>query len=152
MIGVKFYLKITFFIIYLPSGSREVIGYFHLDKQVQFDVSSLKRSNQQNQYGINEVSLVKNTKPTIGVTFSDGSKDILDLENAEKGGSARSFKSCRYLGKLRQDVQSSAAATGCLNKRGDKIEITLISNRAKDQIFSVDFDGKTKALKNPFAG
>ena len=129
-----------------------MIGYFHLDKQVQFDVSSLKRSNQQNQYGFNDVSLVKNKKPTIGVTFSDGSKDILELENAEKGGSARSFKSCRYLGKLRQDVQSSAAATGCLNKPGDQMEITLISNRAKDQIFSVDFDGKTKVLKNPFAG
>ena len=119
---------------------------------MQFDVSSLKRSNQQNQYGFNDVSLVKNKKPTIGVTFSDGSKDILELQNAEKGGSARSFKSCRYLGKLRQDVQSSAAATGCLNKPGDQMEITLISNRAKDQIFSVDFDGKTKVLKNPFAG
>ena len=129
-----------------------MIDYFHLDKQVQFDVSSLKRSNQQNQYGFNDVSLVKNKKPTIGVTFSDGSKDILELQNAEKGGSARSFKSCRYLGKLRQDVQSSAAATGCLNKPGDQMEITLISNRAKDQIFSVDFDGKTKVLKNPFAG
>ena len=136
----------------MPLGSREVIAHFHLDKQVRFDVSSLKRSNQQNQYGFNEDSLVRNTKPTIGVTFTDGTKDILDLENAEKGGSARSIKSCRYLGKLRQDVQSSAAATGCLNKRGDKIEITLISNRAKDQLFSVDFDGKTKVLKNPFAG
>ena len=136
----------------MPLGSREVIAYFHLDKQVRFDVSSLKRSNQQNQYGFNEDSLLRNTKPTIGVTFTDGTEDIIDLENAEKGGSARSIKSCRYLGKLRQDVQSSAAATGCLNKRGDKIEITLISNRAKHQLFSVDFDGKTKVLKNPFAG
>ena len=141
-------LNIKVIDIYFLLGSREVIDYFHLDKQVQFDVSSLKRSND----GYSLDSVVKNTKPTIGVTFTDGTKDILDLENAEKGGSARSFKSCRYLGKLRQDVQSSAAATGCLNKRGDKIEITLISNRAKDQIFSVDFDGKTKALKNPFAG
>ena len=112
-------------------------------------MSSLKRRNPINKE-FTEDSFVKDDKPTIGVTFKDGTKDNLDLENIEKGASARSFKSCRYLGKLRHDSQSSAAATGCLNKRGDKIEITLISNRAKDQMFSVDFDGKTEVLKNPF--
>ena len=91
------------------------------------------------------------------MTFTDGTKDILDLENLEKGASALSLnknidKNCRYIGKLRQDIQSSAAATGCLNKPGDKMEITLISNRTADQLFSVDFDGKTKVLKNPFEG
>ena len=114
-----------------------------------FDVSNLKRRNQLNKE-ITEDSFIKNDNPTIGVTFTDGTMDNIDLENIEKGASARSFKSCRYLGKLRHDSQSSAAATGCLNKRGDKIEITLISNRAKDQMFSVDFDGKTEVLKNPF--
>ena len=113
---------------------------------MQFDVSSLKRSND----GYSLDSVVKNTKPTIGVTFTDGRKDILDLENVEKGASARSFMSCRYLGQLRQDIQSSAAVTGCLNKPGDKMEITLISNQTKDKMFSVDFDGKTEVLKNPF--
>ena len=86
------------------------------------------------------------------MTFTDGTKDILDLENLEKGASAGGFQTCRYLGKLRQDIQSSAAATGCLNKPGDKMEIPLISNRTRDQLFSVDFDGNTKVLKNPFAG
>ena len=116
---------------------------------MQFDVSNLKRRNQLNK-GFTEDSFLKNDNPTIGVTFTDGTMDNLDLENIEKGASARSFKSCRYLGKLRHDSQSSAAATGCLNKRGDKIEITLISNRAKDQMFSVDFDGNIEVLKNPF--
>ena len=72
---------------------------------MRFDVSSLKRSNQQNQYGFNEDSLLRNTKPTIGVTFTDGTKDVLDLENLEKGASAISVKNCRYLGKLRQEIQ-----------------------------------------------
>ena len=90
------------------------------------------------------------------MTFTDGTKDILDLDNLEKEASALSVnknndKNCRYLGKLRQDIQSSAAATGCLNKPGDKMEITLISNQTKDKMFSVDFDGKTEVLKNPFA-
>ena len=116
---------------------------------MQFDVSNLKPRNQLNK-GFTEDSFIKNDNPTIGVTFTDGTMDNIDLENIEKGASARSFKSCRYLGKLRHDSQSSAAATGCLNKRGDKIEITLISNRAKDQMFSVDFDGNIEVLKNPF--
>ena len=116
---------------------------------MQFDVSNLKRRNQLNK-GFTEDSFITNNNPTIGVTFTDGTMDNLDLENIENGASARSFKSCRYLGKLRYDSQSSAAATGCLNKRGDKIEITLISNRAKDQMFSVDFDGNIEVLKNPF--
>ena len=114
-------------------------------------MSNLKRRDKLEKDKFTEDSFVKNVKPTIGVTFADGTKDILDLENLEKGTSG-SFQTCRYLGKLRQDIQSSAAATGCLNKPGDKMEITLISNRTRDQLFSVDFDGNTEVLRNPFEG
>ena len=48
------------------------------------------------------------------------------------------------------DVASSAAVTGCLNKPGDIMEVTLISRNNINKMFKVDFDGNVEVLANPF--
>ena len=98
--------------------------------------------------------------PAVKVTFPNNIKKLLDLEPAAPAGKpdpdwsldspGKSPKACRYFGKLRNESQSSAAVTGCLNKPGDKMEITLISSYSKNTLFSVDFDGNTEIIKNPF--
>ena len=65
-----------------------------------------------------------NVPPSIRVTFANGAQDDLDLteykfHESSEGG-------CNYLGRLRNDLASSAAVTGCLNQPGDLMDITLI--------------------------
>ena len=98
--------------------------------------------------------------PAVKVSFPRNIKKYLDLIPADSPGKTdpewnldslgKSSKACRYFGKLRNESQSSAAVTGCLNKPGDKMEITLISSYSKNTLFSVDFDGNTEIIKNPF--
>lgn len=110
---------------------------FQLEEDVKFEFSKARSISNE---------------PALSVTFPDGTKNLLDLEPVGSKSGARSVTNCRYFGKLRNDSQSSAAVTGCLNKPGDKMEITLISDHSKNNIFSLDFDGKTEVLKNPFEG
>ena len=57
---------------------------------------------------------------------------------------------CNYIGRLQNDPTSSLAVTGCLNKPGDKMEVTLISKNNKNIMFSVDFEGNVETLKIPY--
>ena len=85
--------------------------------------------------------------PSIKVVFSNGIKDDLELTHFKTNTSIRG---CNYLGKLRNHPLSSVAVTGCMNKPGDIIEVTLISEHNVNQMFAVDFYGNAEIIKNPF--
>ena len=86
--------------------------------------------------------------PTIQVTFADGRKDSLELNHYKHN--EKSSIGCNYIGTLRNDPASSVAVSGCLNKPGDKIEVTMISDYNRNQMFTVDFNGNTEVIHNPF--
>ena len=83
--------------------------------------------------------------PEITVHFANGMSERLVLENY------RGYSSpCNYVGNL-EITRANVAVTGCLEKPGDKMEITLLSqNSPKHHMFSVDFDGKASVIENPF--
>ena len=57
---------------------------------------------------------------------------------------------CNFIGHLKNVPDSSVAVTGCLEKPGDKMHITMIAPiEAKSSIFELDFDGQVTALENP---
>ena len=80
--------------------------------------------------------------------FANGVKDAFDLKHYRMN--EQSVVACNYLGRLRNNPSSSVAVTGCLNKPGDKIEVTLISEHNINKMFSVDFNGNAEVIKNPF--
>ena len=86
--------------------------------------------------------------PTIKVTFANGIQDDLELSHFKMNSisSAR----CSYTGQLRNDPSSTVAVTGCLDKAGDEMEVTMISNNNINKMFLVDFDGNVKVIENPF--
>ena len=90
-----------------------------------------------------------NDPPKINVRFANGNEDEIDLTHHRLHES--STNNCNYLGNLRNTPSSSVAVTGCLNKREDKMDITLISNLNQHTIFTVDMDGKTQILASPFS-
>ena len=59
---------------------------------------------------------------------------------------------CNYVGKLKNDPSAVVAVTGCLNKPGDRMEVTMISKNNINKMFSVDFNGNAEVIENPFAG
>ena len=82
------------------------------------------------------------------MTFQNGVQDELELmQHRFNGGSS---VGCNYLGHLRNDKASSVAVTGCLNKPGDIMEVTLISKNNINKMFKVDFNGNAEILENPF--
>ena len=82
------------------------------------------------------------------MTFQNGVQDELELmQHRFNGGSS---VGCNYLGHLRNDKASSVAVTGCLNKPGDIMEVTLISKNNINKMFKVDFNGVAEMLENPF--
>ena len=55
-----------------------------------------------------------------------------------------------FIGHLKNVPDSSVAVTGCLEKPGDKMHITMIAPiEAKSSIFELDFNGQVTALENP---
>ena len=86
--------------------------------------------------------------PSVKVTFANGVQDEMDLTHYRLH--ADSTTRCSYTGQLRGDRSSSVAVTGCLNEPGDRMEVTLISENNINKIFTVDFDGNTELIKNPF--
>ena len=89
-----------------------------------------------------------NDPPKINVLFANGDEDEIDLTHHRLHES--STNRCNYLGNLRNTPVSSVAVTGCLNKPEDKMEITLMSNRNRHTMFTVDMEGKTQSLASPF--
>ena len=88
--------------------------------------------------------------PTIGVTFANGVKDELVLSHYKMNDDA--VIRCNYLGHLLGSPSSSVGVTGCLNKPGDRMEVTMISDHNINKMFSVDFYGNAKTIKSPFEG
>jgi hypothetical protein len=86
--------------------------------------------------------------PTIEVTLS-GVKDGLELTHYRMND--ESVVGCNYLGYLRNSPSSSVAVTGCLNKPGDRMEVTMISEHHVHKMFAVDFNGNAEIIKSPFA-
>ena len=86
--------------------------------------------------------------PDITVHFANGIKDALILE--EYKISNESPASCNYIGRLK-NYPSSVAVTGCMDKPGDRMEITLLSEHNRNsRIYSVDFYGNTQVIENRF--
>ena len=57
---------------------------------------------------------------------------------------------CNFIGHLKNVPDSSVAVTGCLEKPGDKMHITMIAPiETTSSIFELDFDGQVTALENP---
>ena len=57
---------------------------------------------------------------------------------------------CNYIGHLELS-KSNVAVTGCLEKSGDKMDITVLSEHSPNHhMFSVDFDGSMDVIENPF--
>ena len=80
--------------------------------------------------------------PDITVHFTDGIKDALILE--EYKINKESPASCNYIGRLKRH-SSSVAVTGCMDKPGDRMEITLLSEHNRNSMmYSVDFYGNTQ--------
>ena len=63
---------------------------------------------------------------------------------------AYSAKICSYTGHLRNDTSSRVTVTGCMNKPGDQMEVTMISKSNMNKMFLVDFDGNAEVIRNPF--
>ena len=81
--------------------------------------------------------------PEIKVGFQSGLNHDMVLQ-------PYSSSACNFIGELKNVPDSSVAVTGCLDKPGDKMHITMISPiEAKSSIFELDFDGQVTALENP---
>ena len=55
------------------------------------------------------------------------------------------------MGYLENSLISSVGATGCLNKPGDVMVLTIFSEHSGHHKFSVEFSGKTRVLENTLA-
>ena len=112
---------------------------------VKFDVAPgnyLEGGLQRNMRSIQE-------PPQINVTFADKTKDNLELTHHRM--KSDSPIRCNYLGNLRHSRSSIVAVTGCLDKPGDKMEVTMYSNKkAKSMMYTVDYNGKTEPIKGAF--
>ena len=90
--------------------------------------------------------------PRIEVTFASENvkwKDELVLLRDNRNEDA--VRGCIYLGHLRRSPSSSSVAvTGCLNKPGDMMEVTMLTPNSKNSMFSVDFYGNTEIIKSSF--
>ena len=61
-----------------------------------------------------------------------------------------SSSTCNFIGTLK-NVPSSVAVTGCLEKPGDKMHITLMSEHNRNSpMYELDYDGNVSTLENPF--
>jgi len=86
--------------------------------------------------------------PSIQVTFSNGVQDEFVLTQYKLN--ELSTGGCNYLGRLRNDAQSSVAVTGCIDNPGDEMEVTLLSGNNINKMFLVDFNGNAEIINNPF--
>ena len=84
--------------------------------------------------------------PLISVSFPNGVQDKLILSHHNFGASIKDR--CNYLGYLENSSASSVGATGCLNKLGDVMVLTIFSIHSGHHMFSVEFSGKTRVLEN----
>lgn len=87
--------------------------------------------------------------PSTRVSFDNGIEDDIELSHYRVNKAAT--LGSNYLGHLRGEPTSCfSAVTGCINKPKDGLDITLTSKYNSQKMFSVDFYGNAKAIKNPF--
>ena len=55
----------------------------------------------------------------------------------------------KYIGYLKNTPSSSVAVTGHLASPSDRMEITLLSDHTADQMFEVDYFGRTEIIPVP---
>ena len=81
--------------------------------------------------------------PEMSVTFENGETREMVLE-------PYSNSPCNFIGQLK-NIRSSLAVTGCMNKAGDKMHITLIADiNTKAATYELGYDGQVTAQENPF--
>ena len=80
--------------------------------------------------------------PAIEVHFENGVSDSMVLE-------PYASSACNFIGRL-ANRDSNVAVTGCLNKPGDKMDITLLSDLNTNHMFQMDFFGNVEVVENPF--
>ena len=81
--------------------------------------------------------------PQMSVTFENGETHEMVLE-------PYSNSPCNFIGQLK-NIPSSLAVTGCMNKAGDKMHITLIADiNTKAATYELGYDGQVTAQENPF--
>ena len=85
--------------------------------------------------------------PSIEVAFDNGIKDNFDLAHYQLD--SKTPIGCRYIGRLQNDPSSTVAVSGCLNKPGDQMEVTMISKHNNHMMYTVDFDGNAEIQENP---
>ena len=81
--------------------------------------------------------------PEMAVTFENGQTHEMILE-------PYSNSACNFIGELKY-IHGTVAVTGCLNKPGDKMHITVLSDlNTQSSIYELNYNGHVTALENPF--
>ena len=58
---------------------------------------------------------------------------------------------CNFIGSIKSEPGSSVGVTGCLDKQGDEMHITLLSAlNIGSTSYTVDYDGHVSAIESPF--
>ena len=85
--------------------------------------------------------------PSIDVLFPNGHRDELVLEHYKLFKGSNGGRN--YIGYLKNTSSSSVAVTGHLATPSDRMEITLLSEHTADQMFEVDYFGRTEVIPIP---
>ena len=85
--------------------------------------------------------------PSIEVFFPNGLHDEFVLEHYKLFKDSK--KGHNYIGHLKNNPDSSVAVTGEMVKPTDRMEITLLSKHNEDQMYEVDYFGRTKVIPVP---
>ena len=84
--------------------------------------------------------------PKIKVIFSSGFIDEMILEPAFPGPNC---SPCNFLGELKNTTRTTVAVTGCLEKPGDKMEITMLGTQPRGWRLTLDYGGQVTVLRTP---
>jgi len=82
--------------------------------------------------------------PELSVTFANGQTQEMILEPYYESR-------CNFIGSIKSEPGSSVGVTGCLDKQGDEMHITLLSAlNIGSTSYTVDYDGHVSAIESPF--
>lgn len=83
--------------------------------------------------------------PEMSVTFENGETHEMILEPYSESESQ-----CNFIGSLKSEPGSSLAVTGCMEKPGDEMHITLLSAfNTLATTYTLDYDGRVTAVESP---
>ena len=92
-----------------------------------------------------------NGAPSVSITFPDGYKDTLILEQYyanEEDRMARS-EACHYIGHLANEHKACVAMTGCVGS--EDVQFTIMSEHATESpMFKWTKEGKVEIIQIPF--